>query len=253
MGWVSPIKDDETLEKFKQGLKKIDEKYYIMFEIGIGTGLLLQDILRLKNKDVYQKKELDVFIGAHKIKRTYEIPEEVQEAINEYVQGKDPNAYLILGHQNSSAPLSREQAYRVFKSVGKQVGLSTLGAQTMRKTFAWRYYKSTGDISYLQQLFNHASPAITYRYIGEKPNVEVALRKLTPEENERSRYILYLNNSGKNRLNAAIDQLASIRDRFDDPCNNDAFFGCVDCLLAEMEALLENFHQSLPEQYKETF
>ena len=102
MGWVSPIKDDETLERFKHGLRKVDEKYYIMFEIGIGTGLLLQDILRLKNKDVYQKTSIDVYIGTHRMKRTYEIPNNVQEAINDYVEGKNPNAYLILGHSNSS-------------------------------------------------------------------------------------------------------------------------------------------------------
>lgn len=251
MGWVSPIKDDETLERFKLALRKIDDKYYIMFEIGIGTGLLLQDILRLKNKDVYKKDKIDVYIGAHKVKRTYDIPEDVQEIINEYVKGKSPNAYLIVGHANSSSPLSREQAYRVFKSVGKSVGLSTIGAQTMRKTFAWRYYKSSGDITYLQQLFNHASPAITYRYIGEKPNVQVILRKLTPEENERSRYLLYLNDAGRKRLNAAIEQLAEIRDRFDNPCNNDAFYGCVDCFLEELDDLLDNYRQSLPEQYQE--
>lgn len=251
MGWVSPIKDDETLERFKLALRKIDDKYYIMFEIGIGTGLLLQDILRLKNKDVYKKDKIDVYIGAHKVKRTYDIPKDVQEIINEYVKGKSPNAYLIVGHANSSAPLSREQAYRVFKSVGKSVGLSTIGAQTMRKTFAWRYYKSSGDITYLQQLFNHASPAITYRYIGEKPNVQVVLRKLTPEENERSRYLLYLNDAGRKRLNSAINQLAEIRDRFDNPCNNDAFYGCVDCFLEELDDLLDNYRQSLPEQYQE--
>lgn len=250
MGWVSPIKDEETLERFKQGLKKIDNKYYIMFEIGIGTGLLLQDILKLKNKDVYEKTSIDVYIGAHKVKRTYEIPKDVQDNINEYVKGKNPNAYLILGHASSSAPLSREQAYRVFKAVGKSVGLPTIGAQTMRKTFAWRYYKLTGDITYLQQLFNHASPAITYRYIGEKPNVQVILRKMTPEENERSRYLLYLNDAGRRRLNAAIDQLAEIRDRFNDPCNNDAFYGCVDCFLEELDELIDNYKQSLPEQYK---
>ena len=57
------------------------------------------------------------------------------------------------------------------------MGLTSIGAQTMRKTFAWRYYKSTGDIYYLQNLLNHASPSITYRYIGEKPNVEVYLKR----------------------------------------------------------------------------
>lgn len=249
MGWVSPIKDDETLEKFKQALRKVDDKYYIMFEIGIGSGLLLQDILMLKNKDVYKKKSLEVSIGIHKVKRTYEIPKDVQNVINSFVEGKDPEAFLILGHASSPEALSREQAYRVFKSVGKTVGLSSIGAQTMRKTFAWRYYKETGDINYLQQLFNHASPAITYRYIGEKPNIQLVLRKMTPEENARSRYFLYLDDSGRNRLNAAIKELSEMRDKFNDPCNTDAFYGCVDCFLEELDTLLETYKQSLPEYF----
>ena len=249
MGWVSPIKDDETLEKFKQALRKVDDKYYIMFEIGIGSGLLLQDILLLKNKDVYKKKSLEVSIGIHKVKRTYEIPKDVQDVINSFVEGKDPEAFLILGHASSPEALSREQAYRVFKSVGKTVGLSSIGAQTMRKTFAWRYYKETGDINYLQQLFNHASPAITYRYIGEKPNIQLVLRKMTPEENARSRYFLYLDDSGRNRLNAAIKELSEMRDKFNDPCNTDAFYGCVDCFLEELDTLIETYKQSLPEYF----
>ena len=50
MNWVAPIKDYETLENFKKVLKDIDYKYYIMFELGIGTGLQLQDILTFKNR-----------------------------------------------------------------------------------------------------------------------------------------------------------------------------------------------------------
>ena len=41
------------------------------------------------------------------------------------------------------------------------MGLNAIGAQTMRKTFAWRYYKETNDIYYIQNLLNHASPSIT--------------------------------------------------------------------------------------------
>ena len=41
-------------------------------------------------------------------------------------------------------------------------------------------YNETGDIYYLQNLFNHASPSITYRFIGEKPNMQVVLKKMTP-------------------------------------------------------------------------
>ena len=244
MNWVAPIKDEETLEKFKQELRKVDDKYYILFEIGVGTGLQLQEILKFKNKDIRGKDSIEANIGTKNIKRIFNIPEELQEIIMEFTEGKDPEAYLIQGHASSSAALSREQAYRVFKSVGKSMGLNSIGAQTMRKTFAWRYYKATDDIYYLQNLLNHASPSITYRYIGEKPNVEVVLKKMTPEENERSRYMLYKDGAGKKRIQSLIDTLQYLKGEMDNPTNNDAFYGRVECLLAEFENLVDNFNHT---------
>ena len=244
MNWVAPIKDEETLEKFKAKLREMDDKYYIMFEIGVGTGLQLQEILKFKNKDIRGKDSIEANIGTKNIKRTFLIPSELKEIINQYTEGKDPEAFLILGHASSPAALSREQAYRALKSAGKSMGLTSIGAQTMRKTFAWRYYKATGDIYYLQNLLNHASPSITYRYIGEKPNVEVYLRKMTPEENERSRYILYKNGNGKKRIEKLQSVLSEISSEMDNPLNNDAYFGKVDCLLKEMEELVENFNRT---------
>lgn len=238
MNWVAPIKDDETLTKFKEILRNYDDKYYIMFEIGVGTGLQLQDILKFKVKDIAGKNSITVSIGTKNIKRTFNIPKNVQKIIKDYTKDKNPDDYVITGYSGSSQPLSREQAYRIFKSAGKSIGINSIGAQTMRKTFAWHYYKETGDIYYLQNLFNHASPSITYRYIGEKPNVQVVLKKMTPEENERSRYLLYLDGSGKKRLNAIISELENIRDNFDEPSNNDAFYGKVDCLLSELDELM---------------
>ncbi len=241
MNWVSPIKDEETLKRFKEALRKVDDKYYILFEIGVGTGLQLQEILRFKIKDIRGKDKIEASIGTKGIKRTFTIPKELKDVIAKFTEGKDPDAYLIQGHTNSSAALSREQAYRVFKSVGKEMGLNSIGAQTMRKTFAWRYYKSTNDIYYLQNLLNHASPSITYRYIGEKPNVEVVLKKMTPEENERSRYLLYKDNSGKKRIKAIVDLFKKLEGELDNPSNNDAFYGKLDCLLTEVEQLAESF------------
>ena len=244
MNWVAPIKDEKTLQLFGETLKEVDYKYYIMFELGVGTGLQLQDILAFKNKDVTDKKEITVEIGTKNIKNTFSIPEDLQKTINDYTKGKDPEAYLILGHSTSNKPVSREQAYRVLRAAGHKIGLSSIGAQTMRKTFAWKYYKETGDIYYLQNLFNHASPSITYRFIGEKPNMEVVLKKMTPQENERSRYLLYLNGSGKKRLNNIIDTLTDIKDNFDNPANNDSFYGKVDCLLEELDALIKNYKET---------
>ncbi len=241
MNWVAPIKDDETLQQFKDKLREMDDKYYIMFEIGVGTGLQLQEILKFKNKDIRGKETIEAYIGTKNIKRTFRIPDELRKIIDEFTEGKDPEAYLILGHASSPAALSREQAYRALKSAGKSIGLTSIGAQTMRKTFAWRYYKATGDIYYIQNLLNHASPSITYRYIGEKPNVEVVLKKMTPEENERSRYLLYHDNNGKKRMEEIKNVMDELEKELENPCNNDAFYGKVDCLLTEVEELIRNF------------
>ncbi len=243
MNWVAPIKDEETLVMFAEALKEIDEKYYILFELGIGTGLQLQDILAFKVKDVKGKKELVVKIGKHKQKIVFKIPANLQKEIAAFIKGRPDNEYLIKGHRTKNKPVSREQAYRVLRSAGHHVGLHSIGAQTMRKTYAYRYYRETGDIYHLQALFNHASPSITYRFIGEKPNVELFMRKLTPKENERSRYLLYLNNSGQKRLEKIISELTDIRDNFDSPKNNDAFYGKVDCLLEELEQLMDSYNQ----------
>ena len=241
MNWVAPIKDDETLREFKEYLKQIDEKYYLMFEIGVGTGMQLQDILKIKNKDVRDKDQIEAYIGTKQIKRTFLIFDELKKEIHDFTEGKDPDGYLFTGHPGSSEALSREQAYRVLKNAGRKVGLSSIGAQTMRKTFAWRYYKETGDIYYLQALLNHASPSITYRYIGEKPNVEVQLKKMTAEENARSRQALVSENRGTERIDAIIEVLADLKQELDNAGNNDAFYGKADCFLLEMEELVRNY------------
>ncbi len=243
MNWVAPIKDEETLERYKAVLKEIDLKYYIMFEIGVGTGMQLQDILKLKNKDVRGKESITAQIGTKKIERVLTFDPELQKIINDYTEGKNPDNYLIIGQARTGEPLSREQAYRALKRAGKSVGLSSIGAQTMRKTFAWRYYKTSGDIYYLQSLLNHASPSITFRYIGEKPNVEVMLKKMTAEENERSRMNLLSDGRGAERIDRIVKRLENIKKELNNPGNPDAFYGKADCLLDEMEEMISTYEK----------
>ena len=241
MNWVAPIRDEETLEKFKACLKQMDEKYFIMFEIGVGTGLQLQDILKLKNKDVRDKDSIEVSIGKTRHNFTFHIPEYLKKEIHDYTEGKDPEGYLITGHPDSPEPLSREQAYRAIKKAGREIGLSSLGAQTMRKTFAWRYYRETGDISYLQELLNHAAPAITYRYIGEKPNAEIQFKKMSAEENARCRQMMLFEENGKKLIYNIRSMLNELGEELNNPGNNDAFYGTADGFLQALEGLVRNY------------
>ena len=91
---------------------------------------------------------------------------------------------------------------------------------------------------YLQNLLNHASPSITYRYIDENP-----VKKRTPEENQRSRSLLDQNGNGEKRIRLLQEALEDIGRSLNEPGKSDAFYGRVDCLLTEMEELTENFNR----------
>jgi integrase len=47
MNFVQPVRDPRKLEAIKQYLKEINERDYILFMIGINTGLRISDILQL--------------------------------------------------------------------------------------------------------------------------------------------------------------------------------------------------------------
>ena len=47
MNWVAPIKEEETLRRYEQELMNVDTKYFIMFRLGVGTGLQVQELFYL--------------------------------------------------------------------------------------------------------------------------------------------------------------------------------------------------------------
>ncbi len=240
MNWVAPIKDEDTLRRYENELKRQDIKYFIMFRLGVGTGLQVQDILKLSVADVKGKNSITVYLGTKHVRRTYRFEPDLKKVLEEYLDGKEDSAPLFAGNRGKA--VSREQAYRALKAAGEKLGIGSVGAQTMRKTFAWKYYKNTGDIAYLTHLLNHASPSVTFRFIGEKPKVDVIATRLTPEENVRARRTLYEDNSGITRMEYVKDAMNLLEDEMENPGNDDAFYGRVEVLLSGIEDLIHDFH-----------
>lgn len=53
------------------------------------------------------------------------------------------------------------------KKAAAAVGIPyNVGTHSLRKTFGYRYFKSTGDLATLQRIFNHSDSLVTLRYIG---------------------------------------------------------------------------------------
>ena len=241
MNWVSPIKDSRTLRDYERELMNLDPKYFIMFRMGVGTGMQVQELLKLSVGDVRDRTGIVVYIGTRRLRRLYLFEPDLKQAIDDYTQGRERTSPLFLGQKG--CPISREQCYRAMKAAGQKLGIGYVGAQTMRKTFAWRYYKNTGDITFLSHMLNHASPSVTYRIIGEKERVAPIAAAKTPRENVEARYALFENESGIWRMEQIKNMLSRLEEEIQNPGKEDAFYGRVEALLSQMEELIEEFNQ----------
>jgi len=169
---VQPIRDKEKIEDMKRELLKSGYKNYLMFVIGINTGLRIGDILELKVKDLRDKTHIKIIEQkTDKIKR-FLINSSLKNEIDNFIKGMDEEEYLFQSRKGKNKPISRVQAYRILNSAGAKVGLKEIGTHTLRKTFGYWHYKQNKDVALLQQIFNHSAPSVTLRYIGINEDVK---------------------------------------------------------------------------------
>lgn len=178
---VQPIRNYDQVLDMKWSLKKwCGERDYILFLLGINTGLRVSDLLNLKIKDIKGKKKVIVKEGKTEKPRTIYLSN-IYKELNEYIKTLKGAEWLFPSRKGDK-PISRIQAYRQLNKAAKMVDINEgIGTHTMRKTFGYWYYKETRDIASLQMILNHSHPEITLKYIG-----------ITDEEieNSLSRFVL---------------------------------------------------------------
>lgn len=161
---VQPIRDKEKIEDMKWALKRFCfERDYIMFLIGINTGLRVGDILKLKVRQVKGKKRIVIQEGKTKKARTIYL-NQIYVEIQNYIKGLDSG--WLFPSRKGDMPITTTQAYRQLRKASEMAEVDSVGTHTMRKTFGYWYYKQTRDVEALQRILNHESPRETKRYIG---------------------------------------------------------------------------------------
>lgn len=131
MEFVEPIRDKRKIELVKVILKENGFRDYMLFLMGINSGLRISDILKLKVSDVRGKRYIEVKEQKTGKYRKFPITESFKAPLKEYITEK-----------------------------------SRIGTHTLRKTFGYHFYKEKKDIALLQSILNHSSPSVTLRYIG---------------------------------------------------------------------------------------
>ncbi|MFP9128527.1 tyrosine-type recombinase/integrase [Niallia sp. BSM11] len=162
---VQPIRDLNKLADILEYLEATNKRNFIMFMLGIHTGLRISDILKLRVCDV---KGTHISLRETKRKKNNRllIVDELKKALKNYTSAKLDEEYLIKSRKGKNQPIRRETAYQILREVAKQFSLKEIGTHTLRKTFGYHFYHDSKDIAALQDILNHTDPDYTLRYIG---------------------------------------------------------------------------------------
>jgi integrase len=165
MGLVEAIKNKEDIEKLKSILRKQSYRNFLLFCVGINSGLRISDILQLNISDVKNKEYISIMEKKTNKHKKFPINSTLKLMFKKFTNGKSVNLPLFRTKFNNR--LDRFEAFRILKRVAKEANIDlNIGTHTLRKTFGYHHYKQFKDIVILQKIFNHYSPQTTLRYIG---------------------------------------------------------------------------------------
>lgn len=180
MELVEPIRNKKQIETLKKYLKGQDIRNYLLFVLGINSGLRISDLLKLTVEDVQNKERITIREQKTNKHKDFPISENCKKAINEYLKSTGITTGTLFMSRKGNKPITRVQAYRILNEGAKTIGITdSIGTHTLRKTFGYHAYINGTDITRIQRLLNHSAPSVTLSYIGitkeELDNVYISL------------------------------------------------------------------------------
>ena len=176
MRTVQPIRDLKKIRAIKGNLRKRNPRDFLLFTLGINTGLRISDILRLKVEDVKDqtgeiKEYLDLNEKKTKKQRLIYINDEVKIALEYYFKKTgiyDLERYLFISDKTKiNKPISRIRAWQLIQIWCREVGIKgRIGTHTIRKTAGYQMRIAGVAIELIQEVLGHQSISMTKRYLG---------------------------------------------------------------------------------------
>lgn len=170
MNFVQPIRDPEKIEAVKHYLKHKSERNYMMFIVGLNTGLRISDILPLKVGDL-RDNHLRLRETKTRKQKMIKITPGLKRELKSYLADKEDHEFMFQSRIGSNKPISRSMAYKILREAADAYNLVDIGTHTLRKTFGYHFYKQTKNIALLMDIFNHSEEKITLRYIGVNQDI----------------------------------------------------------------------------------
>jgi site-specific recombinase XerD len=166
---VQPIRDLKQLNDMKEYLYNHSQRDYLIFVLGINSGLRISDLLKLTVEDVATGS---VTIREQKTGKTkqFALSDTCILAIKKYLESTGLTEGLLFASKytgNTGKPVTREYVWTALNKAADYVGIKeNIGTHTMRKSFGFWALRNGVDIAYIMQALNHSSLAQTKKYIG---------------------------------------------------------------------------------------
>lgn len=176
---VSPIKDMRMVNRFLAVANDHDAhtreggvSWYLLVMLGFNTALRIGDLCQLRVQDVLGRERVRVIAEKTEKQTNIKLQTAAQRAVAGLLRGKNPEDWVLCSRQKSrkdghGKPISRQRAYAIVQEIARRAGFEEkVGCHTLRKTFAWQYYQTSGDLAELQKVLNHSSQEATLHYLG---------------------------------------------------------------------------------------
>jgi len=173
---VQPIRDIKKIRAIKGNLKKRNPRDFLLFTLGINTGLRISDILKLKVEDVKDqagniREYLDLNEKKTKKQRLIYINDEVKSALEYFFKKTgiyDLDRYLFVSEKSEeNKPITRIRAWQLLQSWCREVGIEgRIGTHTLRKTTGYQMRMAGVAIELIQEVLGHQSISMTKKYLG---------------------------------------------------------------------------------------
>ncbi|WP_272700882.1 site-specific integrase [Desulfovibrio sp. Fe33] len=180
---VEPIRSLDVISAIK-GILHDKPRDLLLFVIATNNGIRCGDLLRLKVGDL-RGKNIDDTIDIKESKtgktNVLAVNDSVHAALTRFLASgsfSDDN-YLFRSQKGDNRPLTIQSVNRMVKAWCREAGLDgNYGAHSLRKTFGYvqRVHFGVG-FEVLCKRFNHASPAVTMRYLGISDTEVVSILK----------------------------------------------------------------------------
>lgn len=162
---AEPIKNKKDIIIAEQYLKEHNFRDYVIWVLGLNSGLRVSDIVGLNVSDVVDKTHITIIEKKTKKRKSFYINDKLKRVLKDFTKNRNLYEPLFLGKQGKR--LDRCEVYRFIKKACLACGLKIQAStHTMRKTFGYHHYQQYKDPIILQKIFNHSSQRITLIYIG---------------------------------------------------------------------------------------